>query len=688
MIGILAREQWRFQRLYIVWAAAIVAAAVGFATFATLSAATQGALDDFSQLTALQGAPLMGTAVITDSGISVPEPAEDWGTPITTAELNRTIDQANASGAGAFASAQGYVAMASGHSPEDAGQPTIVTGGEVSAVWGTPDWPTILAEGSAPGSGDIVLPGSTARYLGVHVGDTIQIGATVDNGGVTERFVSEVAARVSGITYDSSLYSMSPAFISSGDLPLLVTATLANNRGDDWPLQATVGAQHSVPALDTLTMYSSSTSSRPTLTQWELPWALAALFGVGALVTAFTLGRTQARSRVQWVATARALGARRAHLVGVAVWEWALIGVVGAAAGIGSGWAAAAWAHTQRMAELAEPAPVGLTVPTKAIVLLAALALGLAAAIVAVPSFLAVRVPPTAALKETAAVDAAPLTRRLPLWPVAALFLVTWSGTMLLTRFYSPRTENLYIACLFAAAASCIALVVQWCRRMVRFTAARLGRSNKPWAVHASMTMTGHPQQTAALAIIQALLMTGIAGVTITRDTSSASFGWVAYAPVSQVFTLRGVDAFLSETIPAPLSATTVMALLAAVQVFVLAIAASARAVAWRETSTAGALGLTRWQAAKGDAFSWWIAQAQGAWIGACAGAVGMGAVWLVSWNSVNSAVGSQYGGLPRQLLAIAVIVALSLAIAAIVSAAASLVLRPRHDTRSAPKPA
>jgi len=182
--------------------------------------------------------------------------------------------------------------------------------------------------------------------------------------------------------------------------------------------------------------------------------------------------------------------------------------------------------------------------------------------------------------------------------------------------------------------------------------------------------------------------MTGIAGVTITRDTSSASFGWVAYAPVSQVFTLRGVDAFLSETIPAPLSATTVMALLAAVQVFVLAIAASARAVAWRETSTAGALGLTRWQAAKGDAFSWWIAQAQGAWIGACAGAVGMGAVWLVSWNSVNSAVGSQYGGLPRQLLAIAVIVALSLAIAAIVSAAASLVLRPRHDTRSAPKPA
>jgi hypothetical protein len=405
---------------------------------------------------------------------------------------------------------------------------------------------------------------------------------------------------------------------------------------------------------------------------------LAALFTAGAIVTAFTLGRAQAQSRVKWVATARALGANRSHLLGVAGLEWAVVGGAGASAGIALGWIAATWAHVHRMASLAAAPPVGVSFPMLVGGLLLALAALLAAAIVAVPSVIALRVSPTAALKPSAGADAMQLSRQVGFWPVPVLFALLWIATAALnynTSWYMPALNS--IATLATLVAG-VAVLVESCRALVRATAHRLARSRRPWAVHASMTMNGHPQHVSALAIVQALLMTGIGGFIASFDTSGIAFGWTADVPWSSQLSLDDPSAdLIRQAIPSPLTVPAVIALLVAIQLLVIAIAASARRVSWSESSTAGALGLTGKAAARGDAVAWWVAQAQGTWVGMCAGVVGVGGISLAAWASSTSTA-DPLAFLPLRVGGAVGVAIASLLIAAPIAGLAGALLRPR----------
>jgi len=688
MIGILAREQWRFQRLYIVWAAAIVAAAVGFATFATLSASTQGALDRFSLRVELNDAPLASQIVLTDPGYTVPA-TDDYGFAMPSAAIDSMIDDANADGAGAVAYtwAQGYIVPGSGVDP----QASYSEWPTVYAVWGDVDWSAILAEGSAPGTNDIVLPVAAARERHVGIGDTVMVGHTADSDSSTWEFAPDATLTVSGLAYDISHYGWGgPAYVNPDQLPAITAMSAAmwaqgGSETDPQPVQVTVSWHHPSAALDGLDTYTNFGVSRTFGSSPALAWLLAGLFTVGAIVTAFTLGRAQAQSRVRWVATARTLGARRAHLLGVAGLEWATVGAAGAAVGILGGWASALGAYALRMRDVTDPPPVTLSVPAFVIALMILLAALLAAAVVAVPSVLAVRVPPTAAFKSIPAADTVTISRRVPFWPVVVIFAVSWLATAAAGR---ANFDGLAWGGLWglAATVSGIAVLVESCRALVRGTAARLSRSHRPWAIHASMTMAGHPQQAAALAIIQALLMTGLSGFIVSSQPQQFSFGWYSYQPLSSLFWFNDITVFLGQLIPAPLSIHAVVLLLVAAQALALAISFSSRRVAWAESSTAGALGLTGGAARRGDAAAWWLAQAHGAWVGLCAGIVGVGGIWLATISWVDQPlVESPVQELPRRVIAAALVALTSLLIAACVAALAAIALRPRHATRPAP---
>ena len=675
MIRVLAREQWRFQRMYIVWAAAIVAAAVGSATFASVSAATQGSLDRYSGHMLMADAPHNAAALLTDLSSGAADSMKS-AILMTSADLGRMIDKANADGARAYAYVSEGTALASSPGATASTVPEYTADLTVSAVWGDPDWHAILAEGTAPGPDDIVLPAETARALHVGIGDTIQLGH-FDR---TATFVPDAPLTVSGLAYDIDLYtSRGPAYTSHEQLPMLTVANASGVFGGSEPLaQALIGWQHPSTALDSLVYQWEAPSMMTFGSTAALPWLLAALFTAGAIVTAFTLGRAQAQSRVKWVATARALGAKRSHLLGVAGLEWAIVGGAGAISGIALGWIATTWAHARRMASLAAAPPVAVSFPMLVVALLLSLAALLAAAIVAVPSVIAMRVSPTAALKPSAGADAMQLSRRVGFWPVPVLFALLWIATAALNHNTSWYMPALNLLATLATLVAGIAVLVESCRALVRTTARRLARSHRPWAVHASMTMTGHPQQIAALAIVQALLMTGIGGIIVSVDPSGVAFGGTADVPSSQLSLYNRSTELIRQAIPSPLTVPTVIALLVAIQFLVIAIAASARRVSWSESSTAGALGLTGAAAARGDAFAWWVAQAQGTWVGLCAAVVGVGGVSIAAWTSSDNYTGDVLSSIPLRVAGAAGVALVSLAIAALVAGIAGALLRPR----------
>lgn len=682
MIRVLAREQWRFQRMYIVWAAAIVAAAVGFATFASVSAATQGSLDQYSGRVLMEDAPHNDPVELVDPSWPVPD-SPDYSHLMTAADLGLMIDKANADGARAYAYASEWTTLSSSSAESSSTTADYLASSlTVSAVWGEPDWNAILAEGTAPGPDDIVLPANTARMLDVGIGDTVQVGHLAQGtaGAGTLVFVRDADLTVSGLAYDVERYtSTGPAYTSHEQLPMLTAANASSGFGQSSTfVSARVGWQHESTALDPLSNPWGAPGMPTFGSSAPLPWLLAALFTAGAIVTAFTLGRAQAQSRVRWVATARALGAKRSHLLGVAGLEWAIVGGAGAASGISLGWIAATWAHARRMASFAAAPPVGISFPMLVVVLLLALAALLAAAIVSVPSVIALRVSPTAALKPSAGADAMQLSRRVKFWPVPLLFVLLWIATAALNHNTTWQVSTLTLLATVATLAAGVAVVVESCRALVRATARRLARSHRPWAVHASMTMTGHPQQISALAIVQALLMTGIGGVIMAADPSSFTFGWTADAPLSQLSLRNRATDLIRQAIPSPLTVPTVIALVIAIQFLVIAIAASARRVSWSESSTAGALGLTGAAAARGDAFAWWAAQAHGTWVGLCAGVFGVGAIWIAAWTSSYNYAGDVLGLLPLRVGGAAGVALVSLAVAAVVSGLAGALLRPR----------
>ena len=376
---------------------------------------------------------------------------------------------------------------------------------------------------------------------------------------------------------------------------------------------------------------------------------------------------------MRWTATARALGARRSHLLAAAGVEWALIAAISAVVGIGAGVGAAAIAHRAAFGALAAPPPVGLTFPALLAALMLALAATLAAITVVIPAVAAVRVPPSAALKDTAGVDELELSRRVPIWPVAALFAVMFAALLAGMHRYDGVSYWAALLLVPACGVAAIALVVEGARRLIGAAGHHLSRSARPWALQAGLALQAHPRQTVAIANIQALTLAGIIGWHM-ADSVGQFFGWFAWGNPRHWTSLEP----LIHVILHPGFVVTALLTAGALACVVMW---SARRVTASESSTARALGLSASHSVAADATAWILAQIVGIGLGWLVGVAGVGTFALTVNSSTLSGVGPEaaWQGFAVVAQTSLVTAALAAVMAAATAAVAAVALRPRR---------
>ncbi|MGC4174845.1 FtsX-like permease family protein [Demequina sp.] len=421
MIWSLAREQVRSQRRYIGWAAVVVALAVATAVYGALLSTT------LRQASTDMGAALVFDAEYTSIG-SGATGGPDVGLPLfDTADLAADVETAQAQGTrvAAYARVWGLSALP-GSDPEYNGQ--------VTAAMGDLDWDQLLLDGEPPSSGQVVLTAAVADVLGVSLGDAIPLYGEVD---VPQPLVTSVT--VSGISvsnFDSaglSLYGYPEVLVAWDDFPLY-TEQLSELRGDDEPTYYDLDLYwdgESTVLNDALTQPAANAYGFETGTNNASIWvAMAAVvLVIGAIAMAFAFGRAQAQSRTQWVATARALGASKRHIVLATCVEAGLLAIIGVAAGSLLGFAGAAVHLGLVHGDVPGAAIASVPIWTPLVVVGAAVLASLLAVVVAsVPAFWATRVSPTAALKPENDITNAQVGRRVSFWPVAIAWAV--AGTL------------------------------------------------------------------------------------------------------------------------------------------------------------------------------------------------------------------------------------------------------------------
>lgn len=642
MIVTIVREQLRRQRGYVASLIVLVAAAVGFATFAITMAATQGRLNHAQDVAHGDASPYYGTVVFTDEGLRQPPVLEDWGKPMTIAEFERLIEAANAEGAHARADVRVPAEVTLPNANRD-GLPVGGWPGEIRVAWGEIPWEQMLEEGSPPRQGEIVLSGHAAAEVGVSIGDQVVVGDFGYTQDAAPRHFGEL--RVSGIAYDYSTADWDGqglAILSPDDVDIAMSIVTSDpSLNDSWPLQAELGSRESTPALTTAfsALYRGNVTGRTFGSSSPVAWLVAGALTLGTVIVAFALGRAQAADRAQWTATARALGARRSHLLGAAGLEWTAIAMPSAVIGIGGGLAAAWITHDARLASLAAPPPIALSFPSFVFALMIGLAVLLAAIIVLIPAVAAVRVPPTAALKETAAQDEVEISRRVPVWPVVVLAGALLVALMIALRVGTDSgwmSDASYFTSLFlglALAVAVIAVVVEGSRRAVMAFGRRLTRSSRPWALHAGMTLIAHPRQAAAIVLLHTLTLMGLVGWHM-GDAISQMYSWGGWAPTGGLVYPWEALRFMNGHTGLELAAIITANALAVV------LMRSSLDVTDKESSTARALGLTTQDARFANATAWGLASAMGAAMGWAFGVFVIGTISAL----VNSSPIMEYG--------------------------------------------
>ena len=684
MILTIAGEQLRRQRGYVAALALIVAAAVGFATFAATMAATQGTANLFADEASGDASNYYATAALTDASLpQLAKPTDgsaantgliaDYGSPIQLADLKRAIDDANTAGAHVRADASAYGSI-TGADVVDPLQASPGWTGSVSAMWGSAPWSQILAAGRAPGSGEIVISGQAAKVAGVSIGDSVKVWAQAPT---VEPTAAPIATlRVSGIAHDYGPgWRSSPAFISASGVDTIGRLITASSpEGYRSPVQVQVGWEQPNQALaDHFSLVGERTGAgRLFGSSSPIAWLVAAALTLGTIVVAFALGRSQAQDRVRWTATARALGARRSHLLAAAGFEWAVIAATAGAVGIGAGVGAAAIAHRVWLHSIASPPPVSLTFPGIVAVAMAALAALLAAVTVIAPAVAAVRVPPTAALKDTPAVDEAEVSRRVSAWPVGMLFATFYVALLVAMVAQSSASYAASVFLFPATAVTGIATAVEVNRRVIRAVGGALAGSAKPWALQAGLSLKAHPRQAVAIANIQTLAVAGIVGWYVSGLVGQ-SFGWFGWGNSLRV----GWVEMVRNSLPHPWY--LVAAFLTANALAAVVMWSTAR-LSRAEGATARALGLSGLQSMTADATAWIASQYVGIVFGWLAGVFGIGgiAAAVAFGGASQPGLAAVQMGFGHGIQASLVAALLALVLAAVVAGLTAATLRPR----------
>ncbi len=524
------REQARAHRGYLAWTALFTAITVALAGFVAITATQQMRLERHAIDTFGLGGEWSRTLVV-GADYDGLDNAVSWE------ELGSTLDAADAEGA-QTAAMQTLDLLALRAVDVDA------TPDEALSTWwgerglvgvrGVVDWEAVLLSGAAPRPGGVAVDADWAASLGLGIGDRVDVVVDVWDGDVQTttdltRLTVAGLLRPSGHgRYDLSL----PVAVLDWDDALASRAGAADllDVGADDGL-ADIGAVHATAALDAIPGWPGRPWFGAT-NEVVLPSVLllaAMLLATGMIGMAFAAGRAQAQSRSHWVATARALGARRSTLAWAAVAEAAAVGMVAGLAGLGAAWALAALDWSAFAAANADALLPAGPVPARWVLCGAlALATALSTIVGAIPAFWAMRITPASALKPVAPLTTSPPRRRLRLgwlilvW-VPALGYSAYQGRL----YYELPLEGFRWPWLVfpLTGALTLAVAATYARRVVDRASRRLAASARPWALSAAHALVSRPRQAAGPATVFALVASAF-GWFITQQ---ALINWAQY---------------------------------------------------------------------------------------------------------------------------------------------------------------
>ncbi|WP_084038915.1 FtsX-like permease family protein [Demequina sp. NBRC 110053] len=661
MTWTLLREQVRSQRSYAVWTVLLIAAAVALASYAwTVDRTYDAQAHAYADAAGEAREVSAQVALYPPDGSAAPDIAE-YGVPMTEAGLDTLLAEANAEGAGAVASLQGMLLAIEPDAQGSWADPAAVQ-------WGDVRWDDAIAQGRPPGPGEIALEASSASALGVDLGDAVTI--QLESEQPSQAAVVESRTLV-GLAYDSAMWPaghwpVGRAYLPAEDASAAVAAMDASLVGWDgvrlgyttvavsWDVTTPVLAQ-AFPETWTFGGYWSEPLGI------VAPVGLAIAVALGVVATAFAVGRARAASRVQWTATARALGATRGRIAAATVAEGLLLGLVGAALGLACALGVAALQYSQYRQSVEAPLPVPLTTSAGMnwLALGGGLALGLISA--AIPALLATRVSPSAALKALPAVDEATVSRRVSAAPVTIAFALLYVAFLAAAAGATQEEAPWSILLCVGALVTFVPVLVESARRLAGLLGASLSRRRHPALVQAGTAIAAHPRQAAILATVQAVTMTALVGVT---STVTITFGSATYSPW-----------------------TLTAAALGATQALCAGAWSATRRLTAGDDATAAALGLDARALGLAHAVRYGAPQVAGAMLGALAGlivvlpaATAMAIGW---WLTLSGPADDSVGPLWTLVASLTTITALVNVALIALSAAVAGVVRQRDRPRT-----
>ncbi|WP_062205374.1 ABC transporter permease [Demequina salsinemoris] len=548
MIRQLMREQLRSQRSYLIWTTALLAIAIGLTSYSALVSTQLDAVSD--HVNASYGMDGEWRTLVNVSNDE--DPYGDGSLTMARGDLEALMAEADAEGAGMTVRADTTLLIVPTGASADAHRDR--TWYTASTLTGAVDWSGLLADGAAPGAGEVAIDATWAAENDVAIGDTVSAGRFgFDADGGEAGFTVAADLTVSGLlrTSVTGTYSvwMPPALIGWDTALNLDLESFAAQgyETEFWTVLADLSAHQETPTLTALNadrQWTSYSTGENASAQYLL--LASGVMVLGLIGMAFAVGRARAQSRTGWVATARVLGARRSAIVGATLLETLAVGLAAGLIGVGGAygllaiqWSALTSANPDALIPPSVAVPLWLAAGLIGVALLIAVIMG------AIPAFWAARVEPATALKPSTPIEQATVSRTVPFWPVVALWAL--SAGLLYVLIHAPSdtswgataievasTSAVGPLATAAAAITSVAVLIETTRRIVRAVARRLERSPRPWAMTAGAALSGRPGLASAPAAVLALATTAI----VAWVSSMVLWEWSAqweYAPITVV---------------------------------------------------------------------------------------------------------------------------------------------------------
>lgn len=682
MILRLAREQLRSGRRYTAWSGLLLTMAIALASAAFVGASTQLTTNTLASHEYLPRLDHVAWVSWWTDGLPEDDPellpyAED-PTVLAPGQAVAMVDEARAAGDDALV--QQYTGLWAAPIDAGAGAQTL----EVVSRYPDVRWDDVLIEGSAPRTGEIVVAADVAEGLGVGVGDELRLAAPMDR----DDTIAD-AVTVTGLTRPSSygpLMSPAPTGYVTWDDGLDYAHAIEGWRD---VAAATGEPTQRLEATVTWTQGAAAFAGLEPVGIYDLSWtdlslgfegwpvtaiSAAALVAVTMIGATFAMARSQAQRRIQWVATARVLGAKRSALVSASAVEALVIAVVATATGIALGYLAVsglvAFERWRTPGVLLPPAP---TLAPVGLALLIGLGLVLATITAVAPAFWATRVVPSAALKPVTPFSEAQLSRNVSGRWLIGLTTLAVVGIVVAAAFgwyTSPDVgEQLAAFSVASLVVLGIAVTVELARLGIRRAGALVARVPQPWAVAVESALTARWRSSGAAAAIVGLTAACIVSV-IALGVYNAAFGAVD-SPGAGVY--RSLwDLAMMRAVPSWRLVAVAFGAFALAAVVAAAITSTARHATAADDAVQGALGLSPRDARRAAGIEVGMPIAVGALAGTTVGWAG-GALFALTAPALASSIQAWGVGAAATLITVAATCGIATLVAAVASTLAAV---------------